>query len=181
MDLPVVKQSDNRVENEPVRLIGFVDVGTLKALLAFDGKIRGLEVGEVHRNVEVVSIEPPRVTLQRGRERWITALFDQPVVNAPSESSTGSSDGPQVTVGQPASARGGLSTPWPLNGLGTMFGGQGPPVPGLPGIPSFGPPGANSANSPTGEENAPAFPGMPALPPIPGLPGVSPPTSTPQP
>lgn len=99
IDLPVVRQNDVRQEDEPVRLIGFVDVGRLKALLAFNGKLRGMEVGEVYNNVEVLAIDPPRVTLQRGKQRWITALFDQPVVHQEASGSTGTQASPQVTVG----------------------------------------------------------------------------------
>ncbi len=94
----VVRQTESRDENETVRLIGFVKVDKLKALLVFNGKMRAMETGDVYRQVEVVQIDPPRVTLQRGQERWITTLFDQPIVQQETPSAL-RVESPQVTVG----------------------------------------------------------------------------------
>ncbi|MBM3999559.1 MAG: hypothetical protein FJ297_08495 [Planctomycetes bacterium] len=181
-------QSEQREEDEAVRLIGFVDVGAMKALLAFDGKIRGMEAGAVHANVEVVAIDPPRVTLQRGRERWITALFEQPVVNQQGRDHAGRSAGPQVTIGQQSSAGGqrsggpsmfggpgrrGAAGEWPGMSSGAGPGALNPPgAIGLPPLPGL--PGEGDAGQSGGTDGSPTVPGLPGIP-LPGA-GTGPPT-----
>lgn len=174
-DLPVVRQSETRQENEPVRLIGFVNVDKLKALLAFDGKMRAMEVGESYHDVEVVAIDPPKITLQRGNERWITALFDQPVVHDNQVNLTLSRTGPQVTVG--TAGRTGLLGPQDIL---PVFQGQAR----TPGTAQTGRLGTRTNSSPNGAPPVPPSdavqpPGadqlpLPSLPELPPLPSVAP-------
>jgi len=58
-----------------VSLKGFAEVDGIKALLTLNGQMVSLAVGENHSGVEVVAIQPPNVTLQRGRVRWTETLF----------------------------------------------------------------------------------------------------------
>lgn len=61
--------------NSEVQLRGFVRVDRPKALLVVDGKLRALAAGEQFGGIEVIQIEQPLVTLQRGRVRWTEALY----------------------------------------------------------------------------------------------------------
>ncbi|MCH8924008.1 MAG: hypothetical protein IIA67_12770 [Planctomycetes bacterium] len=57
-----------------VRLKGFVDVDEIRAILVVNGQTNALAVGDKSEGVEVLSIKPPRVTLQRGRVRWTESI-----------------------------------------------------------------------------------------------------------
>jgi hypothetical protein len=59
-----------------VMLLGFIRVDRERAVLAFDGQSISVAEGETQYGVEVVSIRPPAVVLQRGRQRWQTTLND---------------------------------------------------------------------------------------------------------
>ena len=59
-----------------VELKGFVDVAGIQVLLKIDGKLSAIKEGGRQAGVEVVKIEPPYVTLQRGRHRWKQSLLD---------------------------------------------------------------------------------------------------------
>ncbi|GIW92730.1 MAG: hypothetical protein KatS3mg110_0771 [Pirellulaceae bacterium] len=117
IEMPVVRERQSGEEKESVRLVGFVNVDKLKVLLAFESGLRAMEVGDVYRKVEVVQIDPPRVTLQKGQERWITTLFDQPVIHT-THQEAGPRASPQVTIGSSAGrspfapmASGGVASP----------------------------------------------------------------------
>lgn len=57
-----------------VLLMGFVRVDQPKAVLSINGEIAPLAAGESRFGVDVISIAPPNVVLQRGRQRWQTTL-----------------------------------------------------------------------------------------------------------
>jgi hypothetical protein len=57
-----------------VALKGFANVGGLRALIQIGGKTVPLAAGQTLGEITVVSIEPPQVTLQRGRLRWTESL-----------------------------------------------------------------------------------------------------------
>ena len=69
------------VDNQSVpeiELVGFGTVDAEHALLMIDGRMEALRVGEQHRNVRVLRIEPPRVKLSvAGRVREKTLLSNQ--------------------------------------------------------------------------------------------------------
>ncbi|MCH8922161.1 MAG: hypothetical protein IIA67_03300, partial [Planctomycetes bacterium] len=46
----------------------------IRAILVVDGEPNSVAAGDVREGIEVISIEPPRVTLQRGRVRWTLTL-----------------------------------------------------------------------------------------------------------
>jgi hypothetical protein len=114
--------------------------------------------------------------MQRDRQRWITELFDQPLVNeqANMAGAAGKLNGPQVTIGERTGERPGQlrGTPgaWLPGGLGQLFGGRrndgridgpnaGGEFPPLPGFPN----GDNGQLGP-----------LPGLPPLPGNPAPPP-------
>ena len=57
-------------EESAVELLGFSNVGEPQALLAVNGIVAPLAEGEQYFGIEVISIQPPKVVLQRGRQRW---------------------------------------------------------------------------------------------------------------
>jgi hypothetical protein len=57
-----------------VELGGFVVVDRPRAVLTIDGQMASLAEGESEFGVEVISIQPPKVILQRGRQRWQATL-----------------------------------------------------------------------------------------------------------
>ncbi len=57
-----------------VELIGFVNVDSQQVVLSIDGKVTPLGVGSQVAEIEVISIQPPVVVLQRGRQRWQATL-----------------------------------------------------------------------------------------------------------
>jgi hypothetical protein len=57
-----------------VELNGFVNVDRPRAVLTIDGQMANMAEGETQSGVEVISIQPPKVILQRGRQRWQTTL-----------------------------------------------------------------------------------------------------------
>ena len=59
---------------QAVELLGFVNVGSPQVVLSIDGIVIPLEEGSQIAEIEVVSIQPPAVVLQRGRQRWRAAL-----------------------------------------------------------------------------------------------------------
>jgi hypothetical protein len=61
-------------ENDSVELNGFVMVDTPRAILSIDGQIVLLPEGGEKYGVEVISIDAPRVVLQRGSSRWTATL-----------------------------------------------------------------------------------------------------------
>ncbi len=57
-----------------VELLGFVNVDSQQVVLSIDGMVSPLEVGNKVAEIEVISIQPPAVVLQRGRQRWQASL-----------------------------------------------------------------------------------------------------------
>ena len=57
-----------------VELKGFVNVDELRVVLSIDGAIAPLPEGGEKYGVQVISITPPSVVLQRGRSRWTASL-----------------------------------------------------------------------------------------------------------
>jgi len=57
-----------------VELLGFVNVDSPQVVLSVDGMVTPLEVGSKIAEIEVISIQPPAVVLQRGRQRWQETL-----------------------------------------------------------------------------------------------------------
>lgn len=69
---PKEKRQDN--SNGSVALQGFADVNGLKAILEIDGVIAPLAEGSEKFGIQVITIQPPKVVLQRGRDRWTASL-----------------------------------------------------------------------------------------------------------
>ncbi|MEX0643432.1 MAG: hypothetical protein WD468_12060 [Pirellulales bacterium] len=59
---------------ESVELKGFVNVDQPRAVLSIDGVISPVAEGGEKYGVQVISIQPPSVVLQRGRSRWTATL-----------------------------------------------------------------------------------------------------------
>jgi hypothetical protein len=59
---------------ETVELKGFVNVNGPQVVLAIDGVILPIPEGGEKYGVQVISIKPPTVVLQRGRSRWTASL-----------------------------------------------------------------------------------------------------------
>lgn len=57
-----------------VELLGFVNVSGPKVALSIDGLVTTAGEGETQQGIEVISIKPPAVLLQRGRQRWQATL-----------------------------------------------------------------------------------------------------------
>ena len=58
-----------------VKLRGFVNVDGVRALLVINGQITPTVAGQQYAGIDVIAIEPPQVTLQRGRIRWTERLY----------------------------------------------------------------------------------------------------------
>jgi hypothetical protein len=62
-------------QDEAVELLGFVNVHeSHKAVLSINGAVYPVAEGDSQFGVEVISIKPPAVVLQRGRQRWQASL-----------------------------------------------------------------------------------------------------------
>jgi hypothetical protein len=59
---------------ETVELKGFIHVDEPRVVLSIDGVVSSLPQGGEKYGVQVISIEPPTVVLQRGRNRWPATL-----------------------------------------------------------------------------------------------------------
>ena len=57
-----------------VELLGFVNVDMQRAVLAVNGLVAPIAEGGKHSGIEVISIQPPTLVLQRGRQRWQATL-----------------------------------------------------------------------------------------------------------
>jgi hypothetical protein len=64
----------NEELGESVELKGFINVDRPRVVLSIDGVISSLEEGGEKYGVQVISIQPPTVVLQRGRDRWPATL-----------------------------------------------------------------------------------------------------------
>ena len=59
---------------ETIELKGFVDVDGPQVVLSIDGVLSPIPEGGEKYGVQVISIHPPSVVLQRGRSRWTASL-----------------------------------------------------------------------------------------------------------
>ncbi|TWT97865.1 hypothetical protein Pla108_20190 [Botrimarina colliarenosi] len=59
---------------DSVVLMGFANLDEPRALLTINGVIKPLSSGEESAGVTVISIDPPRAVLQRGRSRWTASI-----------------------------------------------------------------------------------------------------------
>ena len=59
---------------ETIELKGFVDVDGPQVILSIDGVLSPIPAGGERYGVQVISIHPPSVVLQRGRNRWTASL-----------------------------------------------------------------------------------------------------------
>jgi len=57
-----------------VELMGFINVDQPRVVLSIDGVVSSIPEGCEKYGVQVISIEPPTVVLQRGRNRWPATL-----------------------------------------------------------------------------------------------------------
>jgi hypothetical protein len=64
----------NEALGESVELKGFINVNEPRVVLSIDGVISSVPVGGEKYGVQVISIQPPTVVLQRGRDRWPATL-----------------------------------------------------------------------------------------------------------
>lgn len=69
------------VQQIDLKLKGFISVGSApRAVIAIDGDVTTLGVGDRRGDIQVLEIAPPTLTLQRGRHRWVESLLDQSTV-----------------------------------------------------------------------------------------------------
>jgi hypothetical protein len=76
-DAPKRAQSTVRRDDEQgqsVELKGFINVDQPRVILSIDGVISPIAEGGEKYGVQVISIQPPKAVLQRGRSRWIATL-----------------------------------------------------------------------------------------------------------
>ena len=59
---------------ESVVLMGFADIDEPRVVLAINGEAKALRSGEEALGIQVISIDPPRAVLQRGRSRWTVSI-----------------------------------------------------------------------------------------------------------
>jgi hypothetical protein len=64
----------NEEHGTAVELKGFINVDRPRVVLSIDGVISPAAEGDEKYGVEVISIQPPSVVLQRGRSRWTATL-----------------------------------------------------------------------------------------------------------
>ncbi len=69
----LTRHSDGEFD-DAVDLVGFVTVDEPRAVLTIDGVATSLAAGSQKYGIEVISITPPKVVLQRGRTRWTASL-----------------------------------------------------------------------------------------------------------
>jgi hypothetical protein len=67
-----VKRDDEH--GQSVELKGFIDVDRPRVVLSIDGVISPIPEGGEKYGVQVISIQPPKAVLQRGRNRWTATL-----------------------------------------------------------------------------------------------------------
>jgi hypothetical protein len=76
-EAPKRAQSTIRRDDEhgqSVELKGFVNVDEPRVVLSIDGVISPIPEGGEKYGVQVISIQPPKAVLQRGRSRWTATL-----------------------------------------------------------------------------------------------------------
>ncbi len=76
-EAPKRAQSTVRRDDEhgqSVELKGFINVDQPRVVLSIDGVISPIAEGGEKYGVQVISIQPPKAVLQRGRSRWTATL-----------------------------------------------------------------------------------------------------------
>lgn len=76
-EAPKRAQSTIRRDDEhgqSVELKGFVNVDGPSAVLSIDGVLAPIPEGGEKYGVQVISVQPPKAVLQRGRSRWTATL-----------------------------------------------------------------------------------------------------------
>jgi hypothetical protein len=74
-DLTHVVRAPSSIDGPDVAVRGFMSLDRQHVVLEINGAVHVLEEGEQHAGVQVVSIAPPRVVLQRRGERWTAQLL----------------------------------------------------------------------------------------------------------
>lgn len=59
---------------DEIQLLGFANVRGQKAILSINGMVVPIGEGGLESGIEVISIQPPAVVLQRNNQRWQTSL-----------------------------------------------------------------------------------------------------------
>ena len=59
---------------DAVELLGFIRLDRPQVVLSVNGQIVPIDEGATQYGIEVISIQPPMVVLQRGRQRWQASL-----------------------------------------------------------------------------------------------------------
>ena len=148
----------------PLRLLGFVEVDGLKALLTVEGKLNVVTIGDSVSGVEIIAVEAPTVTLRHGTEEFQMNLFEQEWFHAASP--TGPLTGRQRTFGgkqvrASGQSQGGFPGGMPaLPGMSQQRDGQEviPEMPGFPGSENEG--GLSNFGGDADEGGFPALPGF---------------------
>jgi hypothetical protein len=68
----MVRRDDEH--GQTVELKGFINVDQPRVVLSIDGTVTPVPEGGEKYGVQVISIQPPKVVLQRGRSRWTATL-----------------------------------------------------------------------------------------------------------
>lgn len=70
------REGMNKIQDDSgaVELLGFVNVDQHRAVLMINGTVYPIAEGDSRFGIEVISIQPPGVVLQRGRQRWQATL-----------------------------------------------------------------------------------------------------------
>lgn len=61
-------------DRSAIELLGFVNVDGPRVVLSIDGLVASIAEGDQQEDIQVISIHPPAVVLQRGRQRWQASL-----------------------------------------------------------------------------------------------------------
>ncbi len=75
--MPPKREGGVRTEGESqdaVELLGFIRLDRQQVVLSINGQVTPIHEGASELGVEVISIQPPKVVLQRGRQRWQASL-----------------------------------------------------------------------------------------------------------
>lgn len=59
---------------DAVELLGFIRLDKQQVVLSVNGQLTRIAEGDTQYGIEVISIQPPEVVLQRGRQRWQASL-----------------------------------------------------------------------------------------------------------
>jgi hypothetical protein len=59
---------------DSVELLGFIRVDRPQVVLSINGQVASIAEGATQFGIEVISIQQPKVVLQRGRQRWQASL-----------------------------------------------------------------------------------------------------------